>query len=156
LLTTQNLQLAESSHISLRLTESFNVPGSALRKAHLFEHIVLQHRFGKPLFEVAILFLEISYLSAVGLAFSIAHHALSTSLPHYLTTYFQKTLRPAVALTGGYAFSAVQFSDRLFFTLPFEHNVNLLLRFVFLTGLRRMALTGVSGVSDLSDSFTYH
>ena len=41
-----------------------------------FEHIVFQHRFGKHLFEMTILFFEIGYFSAIGLTFGIACQAL--------------------------------------------------------------------------------
>jgi hypothetical protein len=42
--------------------------------------IVFQHRFGKHLFEMTILFFEIGYFSAIGLTFGIACQALLTGL----------------------------------------------------------------------------
>ena len=67
---------------------------------------------------MAILFLEIGYFSAIGLALGIACKALLPSL--------EKLLGPAVILTGYYAFTATQFSNRLFSSKPFQDNANLL------------------------------
>lgn len=55
------------------------------------------------LFEVTILFLEVSYFSAVGLTFSVTCQALFARL--------QKLLRPAVVLAGSYVFTSSNYSD---------------------------------------------
>jgi len=54
-------------------------------------------------FEVTILFLEVTFFSAVGMTFSVTCQALFARL--------QKLLRPAVVLAGSYAFTSTNYSD---------------------------------------------